>query len=41
MNSRSDYWLDCIAEAFEDAGITASDEQIEAVANWAEGAHEN
>lgn len=36
-----DYWQECIAEAFEDAGIQATQEQIDTVANWVEGAHEN
>lgn len=36
-----DYWKDTISEAFEDAGITATDEQIETVAQWAESGHEN
>lgn len=36
-----DYWQECIAEAFEDAGITATKEQIETVVSWVEGAHEN
>ena len=36
-----DYWADTIAEAFEDAGISASDQQIKTVAGWAESAHEN
>ena len=36
-----DYWTETIAEAFEDAGITATEEQIQTVAGWAEGAHEN
>lgn len=36
-----DYWRECIAEAFEDAGITASNEQINTVASWVEGASEN
>jgi len=35
------YWLECIKEAFEDCGIEATDEQIEVVADWVEGAHEN
>ena len=35
------YWKECIAEAFEDAGITATDEQINTVTSWAEGAHDN
>ena len=36
-----DYWKECISEAFDDAGITASDEQIDTVASWAEEAHED
>lgn len=36
-----DYWKETISEAFEDAGITATDEQIDTVASWAESAHDN
>ena len=36
-----DYWKECIQEAFEDAGIEASEEQIQTVASWVEGAHDN
>ena len=36
-----DYWGECIAEAFEDAGITATKEQIDTVTSWVEGAHDN
>lgn len=36
-----EYWNECIAEAFEDASIKATDEQIDTVAGWVEGAHEN
>lgn len=36
-----DYWAECIKEAFEDAGIDATDEQIDTVAAWVSGAHEN
>jgi hypothetical protein len=36
-----DYWKQCISEAFGDAGIKATDTQIELVAGWVEGAHEN
>ena len=36
-----DYWNECVSEAFEDAGITATDEQINTVAGWIEGAHDN
>ena len=35
------YWEECIREAFDDAGIAASDNQIETVAGWVDGAHEN
>ena len=36
-----DYWKDCVAEAFEDAGIVATKEQIDTVTTWVEGAHDN
>lgn len=36
-----DYWKECVSEAFEDAGLEASDEQIDTVASWVEGAHDN
>lgn len=36
-----EYWNDCIEEAFCDAGITATKEQISTVAWWVDGAHEN
>ena len=36
-----DYWRDCISEAFEESKIEATPEQIDNVAAWAEGAHEN
>lgn len=35
------YWEICIQEAFEDAGIDATKEQIDTVTSWIEGAHEN
>jgi len=35
------YWRECISEAFDDAKITATAEQINTVASWVEGAHEN
>ena len=38
---RFDYWGECIKEAFEDAGITATKEQIDTVVSWVEGAYEN
>ena len=36
-----DYWKECVSEAFEDAGLEATDEQIGIVTSWVEGAHEN
>lgn len=36
-----EYWVECIGEAFDDAQITASEEQIRTVASWVEGAHDN
>ena len=36
-----DYWKDCISEAFEDAGIVATPDQLDTVTSWAEGAHDN
>ncbi len=35
------YWKECIEEAFEDADITATKEQIDIVAGWVEGGHDN
>jgi len=36
-----DFWEECISESFDDAGITATKDQIGTVAYWVEGAHEN
>ena len=36
-----DYWEECISEALDDAGITATAEQIDNITGWVEGAHEN
>ena len=36
-----DYWAECIEIAFQDAGITATQDQIATVAGAVEGAHEN
>lgn len=36
-----DYWDECIAIAFEEAGITATREQGEYVAGAVQGSHEN
>ena len=38
---RWDYWGECVKEAFEDAGINATQDQINTVVCWVEGAHEN
>ena len=35
------YWEECIAEALDDADLKASKEQIQNIAGWVEGAHEN
>ncbi len=36
-----DYWEECIKESFEDANIKATQEQINIVSGWVEGAYEN
>lgn len=40
MNKR-DYWVECLSEAFDEAGISATDEQIRLCAAVVDGAHEN
>lgn len=35
------FWKECVSEAFDEAKITATGEQVEIVASWVEGAHEN
>lgn len=35
------YWEECIREALDEAGIRATDEQIDIIVEWVEGAHEN
>ncbi len=35
------YWIECISEAFDDAKLDATPEQIYTVASWVEGAHES
>lgn len=37
----TNYWKECLSEAFEDAGITATEDQLKTVTEWVEGAHEN
>lgn len=36
-----DYWQECVAEALEDANLKATDEQIQNISGWVEGAHDN
>lgn len=36
-----DYWEECISGALEEAGLTATKEQIDCIVGWVEGAHEN
>ena len=36
-----DYWKECIKEALEDAELEATDEQVDCITGWVEGAHEN
>ena len=36
-----DYWKECISEALEDVGLQATEEQVNSIAYWVEGAHEN
>lgn len=35
------YWEECIKEAFDDAKITATPDQIDTVAGWVESGYEN
>ena len=35
------YWEECIREAFEDLKVKATEDQINGVVTWVEGAHEN
>ena len=35
------YWHECVSEALDVAGITATDDQIAEVASWVRSAHEN
>lgn len=41
MSARKDYWIECVSDALEDAGVVASADQIELIAHTVEGAHEN
>lgn len=35
------YWEECITEAADDCGAKLTKEQIDCIAGWVEGAHEN
>lgn len=35
------YWEECIRESFDEAGIVATEKQVQSVAGDVEGAHEN
>ena len=35
------YWEECVSEALDDVGIEATEEQIQTIALWVDGAHEN
>lgn len=35
------YWFECIKEAFDEIGITATQEQTKNIAEWVQGAYEN
>jgi len=37
----SDYWIECVSVAFEDAGIEATNEQIQSVAGDVEAGFDN
>jgi hypothetical protein len=41
MSREFNYWEECISEALHDAEISATKDQIEIIASWVEGAHEN
>lgn len=36
-----DYWRECLSEAFDDARIEVTKEQLDTVAEWVQGAHDN
>jgi len=40
-DAQRDYWTECVEISFEEAGISATPEQIEIVAGGVEGCHEN
>lgn len=36
-----EYWIECISEALSESGVNASEDQINNIAEFVEGAHEN
>lgn len=36
-----EYWTDCVSEGLCDAGVDATKEQVDIIADWVQGAHEN
>ena len=36
-----EYWIECVSIALEEAGVSASQEQINHIANAVQGGHEN
>lgn len=39
--SPRDYWLECVSIALEEAGVSATEEQLQQIAEAVEGCHEN
>lgn len=39
--SEYDYWEQCIMEAAEDCGANLTQQQVETIASWVKGCHEN
>ena|ERR1700722_19783214 len=37
----TEYWQECISDALEEAGLTASQKQISTIAEHVQGSHEN
>ena len=36
-----EYWKECVSEGLCDAGVNASKEQVDTIADWVQGAHDN
>jgi len=41
MDARKQYWVDCVSEALDEAGVTATPGQIEQIAGVVSGGHES